>query len=160
MQCIFVSKHRTVGDWSATNWRLVADHFIKSETDLTSTATGRRSVGDSNPFLNTGISWFHRFPRSRISCNKISYDQVEKRLQGLCRLLMLEVPGSIPAGGEESLLVRTRFLRVIRRNDMIQCAVLRIGTLTGAPPPPPPRVGTSYKSPLVARVSTSFVEKV
>ena len=120
MQCIFVYKHRTVGDCSATNWRLVADHFIKSETDLTSnsTATGRRSVGDSNPFLNTGISLFHRFPRSRISCNKISHGQVAKRLQGMCKyslcpchtltswsyerkwlahwLLMLEVPGSIP----------------------------------------------------------------
>ena len=32
-------------------------------------------------------------------------------------LLLLEIPGSIPAGGEEDLLVRTRFIRVICRDD-------------------------------------------
>ena len=51
-------------------------------------------------------------------------------------LLVLEVPGSIPVGGNKTLLVRTYFPlcdmnRVICRNDMIQCAVLRIGMLTG-----------------------------
>ena len=46
---------------------------------------------------------------------------------------MLEVPGSIPAGGEENLSVRTCFPSCLCRNDMIQCAVLRIETLTGGP---------------------------
>ena len=47
----------------------------------------RRSVGDTNPFPNMGyrIFWFHRFQRSRVSCNKISRGQVAKRLQGLCK---------------------------------------------------------------------------
>ena len=48
-------------------------------------------------------------------------------------LLVLEVPGSIPASGEKICWSELASLRVICRNDMIKCAVLRIGTLTGGP---------------------------
>ena len=52
---------------------------------------------------------------------------------------MLEVMGSIPAAGEEifrcpNMLSLVSFARMTRN----KCAVLRIETLTGAPPPPPP----------------------
>ena len=47
------------------------------------------------------------------------------------RLLVLEVPGSILAAATKICWSEFASLRVICRNDMIQCAVLRIGTLTG-----------------------------
>ena len=46
--------------------------------------------------------------------------------------LVLEVPGSIPARGEENFGVRTRFL-ICCRDDARKYIVLRIGALTGCP---------------------------
>ena len=48
-------------------------------------------------------------------------------------LLVLEVPGSIPTA-RKICWSEHASLRVICRNDMTQCAVFWIGTLTGGPP--------------------------